>query len=406
MRVRATVKFSVAPEEDTALRVLDTINSYMNALRYAVWWAIENGEVRLSRVSKALYRLIKDRFGLTGYLSTTAIKEGIEIAKSWLNNPKRGRKPILRKKHLTLHHRYSYTLDTDSFTASISTIYGRVRVKLLHDKKYVSRFRDWKVKGAKLVLRGDRLYLHVMFEREVIEKNPKDWYGLDVNLREVVLANRSEVKRFRVAFERAFHYFRLANKLQERYPKIWRFNKRILNRIRYFYRRARNIIEHTTSLASTLVVKYLIAKSSSCVMENLKGLKLNCLDKSAYLNAKLNLMAYRKLQAKIEYKLAWHGYKVRYTDPKGTSTTCPKCGSKMKKKRGRLMICLSCGFEANRDVVAGLNLLKKMEGVWFRPDSPADVEMKTRSEAGKLTRGEHLKFNMPLVNRTNPASRS
>ncbi|PCN50894.1 hypothetical protein B6U99_01795 [Candidatus Geothermarchaeota archaeon ex4572_27] len=303
MRALATVRFMVAPEEDTLSKLLETIECYMNALRLVVGYAIDTRETKLSRVSKALYYLIKDRFGLMGYLSITAIKEGVEIAKSWLNNPSRGRRPVLRKRHLTLYHRYSYTLDLENFAASISTVYGRIRVRLLHNESYVSRFRNWSAKAAKLIVRGDRLYLHVVFEKGIKEKAPKVYYGLDINFKEVVLANHVEAIRFKIAFDRAYHYYRLANELQRKYSRIWRFNKRILNRIRYFYRRARNIIEHTTSLVSTLIVKYLVDRGASCVMENLRDLKLNCMDKSAYLNAKLNLMAYRKLQIKIEYKL-------------------------------------------------------------------------------------------------------
>ena len=265
-------------------------------------------------------------------------------------------------------------------------------MKLLHDKSYVSRFRGWSVKGAKLVVRDGRLYLHATFEKEVDERAPKNHYGLDINFREVVLANHDEAIRFKVAFDRAHRYYRLANELQKRYPRTWRFNKRILSRIRYFYRKARNVIEHTTSLVSTLIVRFLVAKSASCVMENLKGLKLNALDKDARLNAKLNLMAYRKLQAKIEYKLSWHGYRVEYVSPRNTSKTCPVCGSKIKRGGGRVVKCPKCGFEGDRDVVACLNLLKKMGGAWFHPDSPADVGMKPRPEAGKFTRWGNTKY--------------
>ena len=175
----------------------------MNALRIVVWYVIHSKETSLSRVSKALYEKLK-RYGLPSYLSITAIKEGIEIAKSWLNNPKRGRYPILRRKHLTLHQRYSYKIDLNNFIAEILTINGRVKVKLLHDKDYVSKFKDWMPKGAKLLLRNGRLFLHVTFEKEVHEKTPKDYYALDINYREVVLSNGKEELRFKNNVQQSF----------------------------------------------------------------------------------------------------------------------------------------------------------------------------------------------------------
>ena len=90
--------------------------------------------------------------------------------------------------------------------ASISTLY------LLHDKEYFSRFRNWGIKGAKLVLRGNRLYLHVTFEEEIEEKTSRDDYGLDVNFREIVLVNHEEAMRFKVAFDGPVHYYHLVNR--------------------------------------------------------------------------------------------------------------------------------------------------------------------------------------------------
>ena len=365
MKVLATVKFAVAPEGDSSI-LLETIERYMNALRIVVWYVIHSKETSLSKVSKVLYEKLK-KYGLPSYLSITAIKEGIEIAKSWLNNPKRGRYPVLRKKHLTLHQRYSYKIDLKNFIAEILTVNGRVRIKLLHDKKYVEKFRDWTPKGAKLLLRNGKLFLHVTLEKEVNEQKPKDYYALDINYREIVLSNGKEELRFPTMFNRAFHYYYLANKLQQKYGEgmKWRFNKKILNRIRYFYRKAKNVIEYYTSLISTKIANEVVKKNTTIVMENLKNLKFNILNNvKKNWRVKLNLLAYRKLQRKIEYKLSWHGYKVYYVDPKYTSTICPKCGSKLVNNGYRRLKCIKCGFEADRDTIACLNILKKFNSMW------------------------------------------
>ena len=95
MRVLTTLKFGVVPEGGSSI-LLETINRYMNALRIVVWYVIHSKETSLSRVSKVLYEKLK-RYGLPPYLSITAIKEGIEIAKSWLNNSKKGRYPIFKE---------------------------------------------------------------------------------------------------------------------------------------------------------------------------------------------------------------------------------------------------------------------------------------------------------------------
>ncbi len=398
MRVLATLKFGVAPEGDYST-LLDTINRYMNSLRIVVWYVIHSKETSLSKVSKVLYEKLKS-YGLPSYLSITAIKEGIEIAKSWLNNPKKGRYPILRKKHLTLHQRYSYKIDLENFIANILTTNGRIKVRLLHDKKYVEKFKDWFPKGAKLLLRNGKLFLHVTLEKEVIEQKPKDYYGLDVNYREVVLSNGKEELRFKTMLNKAFHYYFLANRLQEKYGDgmKWRFNKKILNRIKHFFKKSRNVIEYYTSLLSTKIVNEIVKRNSAIVMEDLRDLKFNVLNNvKKNWRIKLNLLAYRKLQRKIEYKLNWYGYKVHYVNPNYTSSTCPRCNSKLINNGFRRLKCVKCGFEADRDTIACLNILKKFNHMWEGFGSPStapDPDENPMGMMGKLSRGSTFRINI------------
>ena len=40
----------------------------------------------------------------------------------------------------------------------------------------------------------------------------------------------------------------------------------------------------------------------------------------------------------------------------GTSSTCPKCGSRLVESGYRRVRCPRCGFEADRDTVAVMNI--------------------------------------------------
>jgi len=74
---------------------------------------------------------------------------------------------------------------------------------------------------------------------------------------------------------------------------------------------------------------------------------------------KLMALAHRRLLWWIKWQATKRGVLVIEVDPRGTSTTCPKCGGKMKEVKHRHMKCVTCGFEAGRDVVAVLNIEKK-----------------------------------------------
>jgi transposase len=53
------------------------------------------------------------------------------------------------------------------------------------------------------------------------------------------------------------------------------------------------------------------------------------------------------------------GTPLAIVDPRGTSSECPKCGSKLEENEYRRLRCPQCNFEADRNVVGKLNIRKK-----------------------------------------------
>ena len=53
------------------------------------------------------------------------------------------------------------------------------------------------------------------------------------------------------------------------------------------------------------------------------------------------------------------GAPLAIVDPRGTSSECPQCDSKMAESGYRRLRCPSCGFEADRDVIGKLNIRKR-----------------------------------------------
>ena len=66
----------------------------------------------------------------------------------------------------------------------------------------------------------------------------------------------------------------------------------------------------------------------------------------------------------LDYKLKKQGGKLIKVDPKHTSQTCPVCGYKSKnnRKSQAVFCCEKCGYTANADLVASVNILKKALG--------------------------------------------
>ncbi len=88
--------------------------------------------------------------------------------------------------------------------------------------------------------------------------------------------------------------------------------------------------------------------SSIVVLEDLNHLR-DRVNRSSNFNKKLSLWFYRRIQFTIRYETLKRGFEVRYVNPRKTSSTCPRCGSKLKDNGNRVLRCPKCGFVGDRD---------------------------------------------------------
>jgi len=85
---------------------------------------------------------------------------------------------------------------------------------------------------------------------------------------------------------------------------------------------------------------------------------------------KLTMLAYRKLQESITGKAIEYYVPIILVDPRNTSSTCPRCGSKIRYT-GRPGVCHRCGFIADRDKVGAMNIwMRALEAYAGVPGSP------------------------------------
>jgi len=73
----------------------------------------------------------------------------------------------------------------------------------------------------------------------------------------------------------------------------------------------------------------------------------------------LTILSYRRLKQWIDWQCEKNGVPIIVVEPRGTSITCPRCSSKLVENGYRRLRCSRCGFEADRDTVAVLNIEKR-----------------------------------------------
>jgi len=166
-----------------------------------------------------------------------------------------------------------------------------------------------------------------------------------------------------MAIDKAYRWRLLAERLQRRYSSsrypAWRRGGGILNRIRSYHRKVRNILEEWARNVSLKIVGLSLRLGYAVARENLTGLIKALRKMPKDHRTKLIIMGYSRLGRWIDWQAMKHGAPIVIVDPRGTSSECPNCDSKLEENGYRRLRCPSCGFEADRDIVGKLNTRKR-----------------------------------------------
>jgi predicted transposase len=108
-----TVRMRVSPEPEQEEAVLGLMRRYRDALNFSVRVIIANRALSLGKAHKLLYNDLRERYGLPSRIAQDCYREAIAIAKSWLRNPRRGNKPILKSLSMWLTHELGYRVKGD-----------------------------------------------------------------------------------------------------------------------------------------------------------------------------------------------------------------------------------------------------------------------------------------------------
>ncbi len=80
--------------------------------------------------------------------------------------------------------------------------------------------------------------------------------------------------------------------------------------------------------------------------------------RSRRMNRRLSSWPRSEIHRQIEYKAALAGVPVIKVNPAWTSKTCPACGARRRDRVGQVFVCLMCDWEMDRQINAGMNILK------------------------------------------------
>ena len=237
---------------------------------------------------------------------------------------------------------------------SLNTTSGRVVCRMLPGNRQRAMLADpdWQAGGADLAWRDGTYFLHIAQGREA---PATDGGGgvLGVDMGQVQLAVDSEGESFSGGKVKGVrhHYARRRAALQAVGTKSARRRLRQIKRKESRFQRDAN-----HRISKRIVVKA-AGSRKALALEDLTGIRERVTvrrDQRAYRMS----WAFAQLRAQIEYKAAFVGVPVVLVDARNTSRTCSVCRHCEKANRHgqSSFLCRSCGFAANADFNAAINI--------------------------------------------------
>jgi len=148
-------------------------------------------------------------------------------------------------------------------------------------------------------------------------------------------------------------HFRRRRRLATKRAGDRRVMRRLLNREG---RRERNRVLHRLHLVSKRLVQFAKNGRAAIVLEDLTLRGAG--GRSRRMNRRLSSWPRGEIHRQIEYKAALEGVPVIKVNPAWTSKTCPVCGARRRDRVGKVFVCLMCDWEMDRQINAGMNILK------------------------------------------------
>ena len=322
-----------------------------------------------------LFSTLNGTYGVPDWIINGALSEAIKIVKQWYNSTfQKGHVP--KAKALRL---YVPTAWYNPKTGYLELLPVDLKLREVGGNWKCNKYTatGW----ARLIYRPeyDAFFLELVKEVKVPPKKEcrKRALAVDINLNEIVVGNTDKYleRRYPTAFKELEPYRGLLERLRRKYPRQGSYDplerrRGLRRRIWLTKKKMSKIDRHYMKEIAKEIVDYARTLGYCIILENLRGLRERVKEESSKpreVKAKMSVLAYSRLAKWIIILAKLNGVPYVFVDPRGTSTTCPRCGAKMVQVEDpvigkRTMYCPNCGFKEDRDTVALINLVKRFLG--------------------------------------------
>jgi len=325
-----------------------TIIAYTNAFNYVCKIGFDSKDTNGVSLHHKTYQ--ECRKTLPSQLSCSVRKKATETLKSAQAIIKKGKKVTCPQSKQTAirYDANCYSLWLNKKIVSISTCEGRKKFTLIIPE-YFEKYLTWKYTSADLFVREGKVFLHVVFEKEIADIPSNDnFVGIDRGINQLAVTSKNKFydgKKIKTISRR---YEKIRSMLQSKKHS----GKRHLKKIKSKEQRFRRDVNHT--VAKQIVNS--IDSGSTIILEKLTGIRNAKARKKQ--RKELNKWNFFQFEQFLKYKAMSKGIKVEYTPARYTSQKCSRCGTILKSNRKfqSLYSCKHCSFSLNADLNASRNI--------------------------------------------------
>jgi IS605 OrfB family transposase len=356
--MKLTLKLKLIHAVDQKEELLKLMRLYNQACNYVSEIAFQEQEFRSYPLHHLTYQKIREEFNLPSQYAISVISTVADAYKTEMTKSTKEKRELSQckwKKHSAI------ALDTrllsyfpDKKEVTLRSLDKRLKMKLvIHNQEQF----DSRKGEAKLIYNQGKFYLAQTIDIKQEEKKEiNDYLGVDLGIVRIASDSDGEYYSGEIIEKKRIKYSKHRQSLKQKKSSSGR---RRLKKVGNKEARFRKDINHQIS-------KQLIEKakdtSRGIAMESLQQFFKKETVRKSYRNQRCSWSFYQ-LKSYVDYKAKLAGIPVILVDPRNTSKMCSKCGyiDDANRKDQAHFVCQFCGFAANADFNASLNIKQRAE---------------------------------------------